>query len=189
MASIVQCGSKKQEENSEAPSGIPTSYAALLRIKKSSTSSAFGSKTRPRYSSPSLGTLNVSPPSWRGAAQQYHSPVNLYHSSDAFKQDESVDYGPVFMQEPDDVIFPTDSDEKNVALNCEVRGNPTPTYRWLRNGTEIDLESDYRYSLIDGTFIISNPNEVRDSGLYQCLATNTFGSILSREATLQFACE
>lgn len=61
--------------------------------------------------------------------------------------------------------------------------------RWVRNGTEIDLESDYRYSLIDGTFIISNPSEVRDSGLYQCLATNTFGSILSREATLQFACE
>ncbi|XP_075822947.1 contactin-5 [Microtus pennsylvanicus] len=181
--SVTRCLS----ENSEAISGVPTSYAALARIKKSSASSAFGSKVRPRYSSPSLGTLSVSPPSWRGAAQQYHPPVNLYHSSDAFRQDDSVDYGPVFVQEPDDVIFPTDSDEKKVALNCEVRGNPAPTYRWLRNGTEIDLESDYRYSLIDGTFIISNPSEVRDSGLYQCLATNTFGSILSREATLQFA--
>uniref|UniRef100_A0A2K6KXT5 Contactin-5 n=1 Tax=Rhinopithecus bieti TaxID=61621 RepID=A0A2K6KXT5_RHIBE len=100
---------------------------------------------------------------------------------------ESVDYGPVFIQEPDDIIFPTDSDEKKVALNCEVRGNPVPSYRWLRNGTEIDLESDYRYSLIDGTFIISNPSEAKDSGHYQCLATNTLGSILSREATLQFA--
>uniref|UniRef100_A0A671G2Y4 Contactin-5 n=1 Tax=Rhinolophus ferrumequinum TaxID=59479 RepID=A0A671G2Y4_RHIFE len=100
---------------------------------------------------------------------------------------ESVDYGPVFVQEPDDIIFPTDSDEKKVALNCEVRGNPVPNYRWLRNGTEIDLESDYRYSLIDGTFIISNPSEAKDSGHYQCLAANTFGSILSREAILQFA--
>lgn len=61
--------------------------------------------------------------------------------------------------------------------------------RWLRNGTEIDLESDYRYSLIDGTFIISNPSEAKDAGYYQCLAANTFGSILSREAILQFACE
>ncbi|ELK16506.1 Contactin-5 [Pteropus alecto] len=102
---------------------------------------------------------------------------------------ESVDYGPVFVQEPNDIIFPTDSDEKKVALNCEVRGNPVPNYRWLRNGTEIDLESDYRYSLIDGTFIISNPSEAKDSGHYQCLAANTFGSILSREAILQFACE
>ncbi|XP_019521708.1 PREDICTED: contactin-5-like [Hipposideros armiger] len=174
-------------EYSEALPGLPTSYAALLRIKKSSSSSLFGSKTRPRYNSPSLGTLSVSSPNWRGAAQHYYSPINLYHSSDAFKQDESVDYGPVFVQEPDDIIFPTDSDEKKVALNCEVRGNPVPNYRWLRNGTEIDLESDYRYSLIDGTFIISNPSEAKDSGHYQCLAANTFGSILSREAILQFA--
>ncbi|XP_058401342.1 contactin-5 isoform X1 [Diceros bicornis minor] len=174
-------------EYSGALPDLPTSYATLLRIKKSSSSSLFGSKTRPRYSSPLLGTLSVSSPNWQGAAQHYYSPINLYHSSDAFKQDESVDYGPVFVQEPDDIIFPTDSDEKKVALNCEVRGNPVPNYRWLRNGTEIDLESDYRYSLIDGTFIISNPSEAKDSGHYQCLAANTFGSILSREAILQFA--
>ncbi|XP_029771511.1 contactin-5 [Suricata suricatta] len=174
-------------EYSGALPNFPTSYAALLRIKKSSSSSLFGSKTRPRYSNPSLGTLSVSSPSWRGAAQHYYSPINLYHSSDAFKQDESVDYGPLFVQEPDDIIFPADSDEKKVALNCEARGNPVPNYRWLRNGTEIDLDSDYRYSLIDGTFIINNPSEAKDSGHYQCLATNMFGSILSREAILQFA--
>uniref|UniRef100_A0A4W2G3I6 Contactin-5 n=1 Tax=Bos indicus x Bos taurus TaxID=30522 RepID=A0A4W2G3I6_BOBOX len=174
-------------EYSGALPGLPTSYAALQRIKKSSPSSLYGSRTRPRYSSPSLGTLSVSSPSWRGAPQHYYSPINLYHPSDAFKQDESVDYGPVFMQEPDDIIFPTDSDEKKVALNCEARGNPIPNYRWLRNGTEIDLESDYRYSLIDGAFIISNPSEAKDSGHYQCLAANTFGSILSREVVLQFA--
>ncbi|XP_004604874.2 contactin-5 isoform X2 [Sorex araneus] len=174
-------------EYSGALPNLPTSYAALLRIKKSSSSSLFGTKTRPRYSNPSLGTLSVSSPSWRGTAQHDYSPINLYHSTDAFKQDESVDYGPVFVQEPDDIIFPTDSDEKKVALNCEVRGNPAPNYRWLRNGTEIDLESDYRYSLIDGSFIISNPSEAKDSGNYQCLAANTFGSILSREAILQFA--
>ncbi|EFB21034.1 hypothetical protein PANDA_019389, partial [Ailuropoda melanoleuca] len=174
-------------EYSGALPNFPASYAALLRIKKSSSSSLFGSKTRPRYSNPLLGTLGVSSPSWRGAAQHYYSPINLYHSSDAFKQDESVDYGPVFVQEPDDIIFPTDSDEKKVALNCEARGSPVPNYRWLRNGTEIELESDYRYSLVDGTFIISNPSEAKDFGHYQCLAANTFGSILSREAILQFA--
>lgn len=74
-------------EYSKALPGLSTSYATLLRIKKSSSSSLFGSKTRPRYSSPPLGTLSASSPSWRGAAQHYYSPVNLYHSSDAFKQD------------------------------------------------------------------------------------------------------
>ncbi|XP_032708623.1 contactin-5 isoform X1 [Lontra canadensis] len=183
LLSVAGCLS----EYSGALPNFPTSYAALLRIKKSSSSSLFGSKTRLRYSNPLLGTLSVSSPSWRGTAQHYYSPINLYHPSDAFKQDESVDYGPVFVQEPEDIIFPTDSDEKKVALNCEARGNPVPNYRWLLNGTEIDLESDYRYSLIDGTFIISNPSEAKDSGHYQCLAANTFGSILSREAVLQFA--
>lgn len=61
--------------------------------------------------------------------------------------------------------------------------------RWLRNGTELDLESDYRYVLIDGNLIISIPNEAKDSGQYQCIASNILGRVLSREATLQFACE
>uniref|UniRef100_A0A670IP71 Contactin-5 n=1 Tax=Podarcis muralis TaxID=64176 RepID=A0A670IP71_PODMU len=100
---------------------------------------------------------------------------------------KSVDYGPVFIQEPDNVIFPMDSDEKKVSLTCQARGNPAPTYRWLRNGTEIDTESDYRYSVIEGSIIINNPSETKDSGQYQCFTTNMFGSILSREATLQFA--
>ncbi|XP_039241314.1 contactin-5 isoform X3 [Pipra filicauda] len=173
-------------EYSEAVPGLPTSYAAVLRIKSGSSSLAsFNSKNRPRLSSPSLGS--VSSPGWRGAAQHYHSPTNLYHFSDTFKHDESVDYGPMFVQEPDDMIFPTDSEEKKVSLNCQARGNPTPTYRWLRNGTEIDIESDYRFSLIEGSLIINNPSEMKDSGQYQCLTTNTFGSILSREAVLQFA--
>lgn len=29
------------------------------------------------------------------------------------------------------MIFPTDSEEKKVSLNCQARGNPTPTYRYL----------------------------------------------------------
>lgn len=57
-------------EYSGALPGVPTSYAALLRIKKSSSSSLFGSKTRPRYSSPSLGTLSVSSPNWQGEPSQ-----------------------------------------------------------------------------------------------------------------------
>ncbi|XP_063286580.1 contactin-5 [Pelobates fuscus] len=169
--------------------GQQTSYAAILRIKSgsSSSSSLFNAKNRPRYSS-SLQSLGHYSQSWRERAKHYSAPTNLYHFSETFRQDdESVDYGPVFIQEPENVIFPMDSGEKKVALNCEARGSPTPSYRWLRNGTEIDLENDYRYSLIDGNFIISNPDEMKDSGQYQCLAANSFGSILSRESTLQFA--
>ncbi|KAG8136974.1 hypothetical protein E2320_005529 [Naja naja] len=78
----------------------------------------------------------------------------------------------MFIQEPDHVIFPMDSEEKKV---------------WLQNGTELDIASDYRYSVIEGSLIINNPSELKDAGQYQCFTTNVYGSILSREATLQFA--
>ncbi|MBN3297925.1 CNTN5 protein, partial [Amia calva] len=100
---------------------------------------------------------------------------------------ESMEFGPEFLQEPDDAIFALDSDEKKVTLNCEARGNPTPSYRWLFNGTEIDVSTDYRYSIIDGSLIITNPSEAKDFGRYQCLTANSFGTIISRDALLQFA--
>uniref|UniRef100_A0A8C6S4A8 Contactin-5 n=1 Tax=Neogobius melanostomus TaxID=47308 RepID=A0A8C6S4A8_9GOBI len=97
----------------------------------------------------------------------------------------SVSFFPsIFVQEPDDVIFSLDSDEKKVMLRCEARGNPPPTYRcdisYIRY-------TDYRYSLIEGNFIITNASEITDYGRYQCKAENSFGTVLSRDALLQFA--
>ncbi|CAI5773342.1 Hypothetical predicted protein, partial [Podarcis lilfordi] len=73
---------------SKAVPGIPTSYAAVLRLKSASSSyssSAINSKSRQRSSSPALGS--ISSPSWQGAPQHYHSPTNLYHFAEAFKHD------------------------------------------------------------------------------------------------------
>ena len=60
---------------------------------------------------------------------------------------------------------------------------------WYINGTEVNSETDYRYSFIDGDLIITNASEITDYGKYQCKADNSFGTILSRDALLQFACE
>ncbi|XP_034095686.1 contactin-5 isoform X5 [Gymnodraco acuticeps] len=100
---------------------------------------------------------------------------------------ESEEFGPVFIHEPGDVIFPLDSDEKKVMMHCEARGNPPPTYSWYINGTALDAEADYRYSFIDGNLIITNASEITDYGRYQCKAENSFGNILGREALLMFA--
>lgn len=62
-------------------------------------------------------------------------------------------------------------------------------FSWYINQTEIDVESDYRYRFIAGNLIITNTSLITDSGKYQCKAANSFGTILSREALLQFACE
>uniref|UniRef100_A0A8C0QIN4 Contactin 4 n=1 Tax=Chelonoidis abingdonii TaxID=106734 RepID=A0A8C0QIN4_CHEAB len=96
-------------------------------------------------------------------------------------------HGPVFIQEPNNVIFPLDSEEKKVKLSCEVKGNPKPTIRWKLNGTSVDVGMDYRYSIVGGSLLINNPNKTQDIGMYQCIATNSFGTIVSREARLQFA--
>uniref|UniRef100_A0A8C1LTR9 Contactin-5 n=1 Tax=Cyprinus carpio TaxID=7962 RepID=A0A8C1LTR9_CYPCA len=97
------------------------------------------------------------------------------------------EFGPVFIQEPDDAIFSLDSDDKKVIMNCEARGNPVPTYSWLINGTVVDAEADFRYSLIDGNLIIHNASEAIDYGRYQCRAENSIGTVQSRDALLQFA--
>uniref|UniRef100_A0A8C5WZM0 Ig-like domain-containing protein n=1 Tax=Laticauda laticaudata TaxID=8630 RepID=A0A8C5WZM0_LATLA len=173
---------------SAAIPGIHATYAALLRLRSASSSyssSAINTKNRQRPSYPAMGS--ISSPDWHGSSQPYYPPTNPEPFSEAFKQEEGVDYGPMFIQEPDHVIFPMDSEEKKVSLSCQARGNPAPTYRWLQNGTELDIESDYRYSVIEGSLIINNPSELKDAGQYQCFTTNVYGSILSREATLQFA--
>uniref|UniRef100_A0A452ERG9 Contactin 3 n=1 Tax=Capra hircus TaxID=9925 RepID=A0A452ERG9_CAPHI len=95
--------------------------------------------------------------------------------------------GPVFVKEPSNSIFPVGSEDKKITLNCEARGNPSPHYRWQLNGSDIDLSMEYRYKLIRGNLVVMNPNRNWDTGNYQCFATNSVGTIVSREAKLQFA--
>ncbi|KAM9680323.1 contactin-4 isoform 4-T4 [Dama dama] len=101
--------------------------------------------------------------------------------------DDYTLHGPIFIQEPSHVMFPLDSEEKKVKLSCEVKGNPKPHIRWKLNGTDVDIGMDFRYSVVEGSLLINNPNKTQDAGMYQCIATNSFGTIVSREAKLQFA--
>uniref|UniRef100_A0A669D5Y8 Contactin 4 n=1 Tax=Oreochromis niloticus TaxID=8128 RepID=A0A669D5Y8_ORENI len=60
-------------------------------------------------------------------------------------------------------------------------------YRWRLNGTEINPKTGSHYSLSGGNLRISHLNKDQDAGTYQCLASNSFGTIVSREASLTFA--
>nr|XP_012421003.1 PREDICTED: contactin-3 isoform X2 [Odobenus rosmarus divergens] len=46
---------------------------------------------------------------------------------------------------------------------------------------------EYHYKLNGGNLVVINPNRNWDTGSYQCFATNSLGTIVSREAKLQFA--
>ncbi|KAM6468634.1 contactin-6 isoform 2-T2 [Liasis olivaceus] len=84
--------------------------------------------------------------------------------------DEQILHGPVFIQEPSDVIYSENSENSEVLFNCTAKGTPLLHYR-----------------LVGGSLAINNPHKKQDIGTYQCLVTNSFGTILSRKAKLQFA--
>ncbi|NXC39900.1 CNTN6 protein, partial [Penelope pileata] len=100
---------------------------------------------------------------------------------------EETLHGPIFIQEPYDITYSMGSANPEILLNCTAKGYPLPYYRWKQNGTDIDLTMSYHYRLVGGSLAINNPHKKQDIGTYQCLATNSFGTILSRKAKLQFA--
>lgn len=61
--------------------------------------------------------------------------------------------------------------------------------RWRVDGRDINTDGDSNYKLVEGNLLITSPHAAHHGGVYQCIATNTFGTILSREANVQFACE
>uniref|UniRef100_A0A667X7P9 Contactin 3a, tandem duplicate 1 n=1 Tax=Myripristis murdjan TaxID=586833 RepID=A0A667X7P9_9TELE len=58
---------------------------------------------------------------------------------------------------------------------------------WKLNDSFIVLRAGSRYSLVGGNLHISHLNKEEDVGIYQCLASNSFGTIVSREASLHIA--
>uniref|UniRef100_A0A8C7XW60 Contactin 3a, tandem duplicate 2 n=1 Tax=Oryzias sinensis TaxID=183150 RepID=A0A8C7XW60_9TELE len=89
--------------------------------------------------------------------------------------------------EPGDLFIPVHSIEEEATLTCDAKGTPAPQYRWSLNGTLINLSLDRRRRLSGGNLIISSLDRYQDVGIYQCMAYNTVGAILSRRASLQFA--
>ncbi|CAB1432328.1 unnamed protein product, partial [Pleuronectes platessa] len=96
-------------------------------------------------------------------------------------------HGPRWRMEPGDLFIPVDSIEEEATLTCDAKGTPPPLYRWSLNGTLINLGQDPRRRLSGGNLIISSLDRQQDVGVFQCMAYNTVGAILSRRASLQFA--
>uniref|UniRef100_A0A674CST6 Contactin-4-like n=1 Tax=Salmo trutta TaxID=8032 RepID=A0A674CST6_SALTR len=102
-----------------------------------------------------------------------------------FHSERNARHGPVFTQEPSDSVFPLRSEDNKVFINCKAKGNPVPHYKWKVDGRYIDM--DLNYNLVEGNLLINNPHATHHGGVYQCIATNVFGTIVSREAKVQFA--
>uniref|UniRef100_A0A8C2BCY6 Contactin 4 n=1 Tax=Cyprinus carpio TaxID=7962 RepID=A0A8C2BCY6_CYPCA len=104
-----------------------------------------------------------------------------------FLLERIIRHGPVFTQEPSDSVFPLSAEDNKIFINCKAKGSPAPHYKWKFNGKDLDIDMDFNYSLAEGNLLINNPQATKHSGVYQCITTNAFGTILSREAKVEFA--
>uniref|UniRef100_A0A8C4FCK8 Contactin 1 n=1 Tax=Dicentrarchus labrax TaxID=13489 RepID=A0A8C4FCK8_DICLA len=101
--------------------------------------------------------------------------------------DEATGYGPVFEEQPVETIYPEESPEAKIIMSCRARASPPVTYKWLKDDMEIELNAEGRhYSLVGGNLVISNPTRTEHVGKYSCLASNKYGTVISREASVQF---
>ncbi|KAI7807273.1 putative contactin-4-like [Triplophysa rosa] len=98
-----------------------------------------------------------------------------------------IRHGPVFTQEPSDSVFPLSGEDNKIFINCKAKGSPPPHYRWKFNRKDLDIDMDISYRLVEGNVLINNPQATKHGGVYQCIASNAFGTILSREAKVEFA--
>ncbi|XP_077398462.1 contactin-4 isoform X2 [Vanacampus margaritifer] len=96
---------------------------------------------------------------------------------------------PVFTKQPGSVVFPLQPGENQraVVFSCEAQGHPPHSYRWRLNDSFIVPTPGSRYSLTGGNLHITHLSKTDDAGIFQCLASNSFGTIVSREASLHIA--
>lgn len=77
-----------------------------------------------------------------------------------------------------------------IILDCHAKGESPIDVRWLKNGAKV-AENHRVYLLANGSLYISEVESRRgdksDEGLYQCLAQNKYGAILSQKARLTIA--
>lgn len=60
----------------------------------------------------------------------------------------------------------------------------------MKDNEIIDLQAEgSHYSLVGGNLVISNPIKTQHVGKYSCSASNTYGRVISREASVQFGCK
>lgn len=101
-----------------------------------------------------------------------------------------IETGLEFVIEPEDVVVITGV---SFVWNCSAvssTGLPVPTITWLKDG---QLIGDGRRSVLpSGALsirkIVQRPSTQGDEDIYECLATNSVGSITSRPVLLRIAC-
>lgn len=90
------------------------------------------------------------------------------------------------IEEPDDTVFNIDSNKTFATFHCKSDGNPTPDITWLANEQMI-MENNLYNVTEEGSLLVSYPPKNLNGSSYRCIASNSFGTVMSRAATLEIA--
>lgn len=104
------------------------------------------------------------------------------------------DSPPRIVEHPSDLIV---SKGEPATLNCKAEGRPTPTVEWYKDGERVETDKDdprsHRMLLPSGSLfflrIVHGRRSKPDEGAYVCVARNYLGEAVSRNASLEVACE
>uniref|UniRef100_A0A665THD0 Contactin 1b n=1 Tax=Echeneis naucrates TaxID=173247 RepID=A0A665THD0_ECHNA len=107
----------------------------------------------------------------------------FYHAAHVPCED-ATGYGPIFEEEPVDVVYTEGSPDERISMNCRARANPPALYRLVTLALGHDILYEH-YSLVGGNLVINNPKQ-KHAGTYMCVATNIYGTVISKEARVRF---
>ena len=96
-----------------------------------------------------------------------------------------TDSPPIFRKEPSSEAVKRNS---RVKLKCKTDPKDADI-RWVFNGVDVEDSEELGVSVRRGSLVIQAFQNELHQGDYQCIASNSAGAVISREAHIQVACK